>query len=88
MATKRITISVPIEIAKRIRVAAGESHSISEWIAGAVEQTLEQEDVKRRFIAWCEQTPTSGEDERKIARAFDRIRKGSAPVRGGRKKAA
>jgi Arc/MetJ-type ribon-helix-helix transcriptional regulator len=82
MATKRITISVPVEVAKRIRVAAGKSHSISEWVASAVERTLEDEDVKLRFIAWCVQTPASEEDERKVGQAFDRIRKGTAPSRG------
>jgi disulfide oxidoreductase YuzD len=97
MATKRITISVAIEVAKRIRVAAGKSRSISEWIAGAVERTLEEEDVKLRFIAWCEETPASQEDERRVAQALDRICKGTvplqktaarAPVRAGRRKAA
>jgi Arc/MetJ-type ribon-helix-helix transcriptional regulator len=84
----RITVSLPIEIAKRIRVAAGKSHSVSEWVAGAVERTLEEEDVKRRFVNWCEQTKASEEDERRVAHALDRIRKGKAPVRPGRKRAA
>ena len=54
MATKRITISVPVETAKRIKHAAGREHSVSEWVASAVARTLAEDDLKRRFLEFCE----------------------------------
>lgn len=73
MATKRITVSVPAEIATRIKQAAGRSRSVSEWVTNAVTRTLEEEDLKRRFLEYCDSVKATPEQERQAKASFDRI---------------
>lgn len=84
MATKRITVSVPAEIATRIKRAAGRSHSVSEWVTSAVTRTLEEQDVRRRFLEFCDSVKATPAQETQAKASFDRIVRGKkiAPTKG------
>lgn len=73
MATKRITVSVPAEVATRIKRASGQSHSVSEWVTNAVIRSLAEEDLTRRFLEFCDGVSASSSDEKRAERSFDRI---------------
>ena len=83
MATKRITISVPVEIASQIRRAAGR-RSISEWVASSVARTLEEDDLKRQFLEFCDSIRATPAEERRAQASFDRITR-AEPNRPARK---
>lgn len=88
MATKRITVSVPEEIAVRIKRASGESHSVSEWVTSAVIRAFEEEDLTRRFLEFCDGVKASSSDEKRAERSFDRITKPVHATKRGRGKTA
>ena len=73
MATKRITVSVPADVATRIRQAAGRTHSVSEWVTKAVTRSLEEEDVQRRFLEFCDAVEVTASDIRRVNASFDQI---------------
>lgn len=73
MATKRITVSVPAEVATQIKRAAGASRSVSEWVTSAVMRSLEAEDVQRRFLDFCDGVSATPEEERRAQASFDQI---------------
>lgn len=81
MATKRITVSVPSEIATRIKRAAGRSHSVSEWVTNAVRRTLEEEDLMRRFLEFCDGVKATPAQEKRAKASFDQITKGNKIAR-------
>lgn len=85
MATKRITISLPAETAKRIKQAAGRERSVSDWVAGAVARSLEEEDLRHRFLEFCDELPATPKQLAEVDVAFARITKGK---RGRGKSAA
>jgi hypothetical protein len=84
MATKRITISVPVDTAKRIKQAAGRERSVSDWVARAVARSLEEDDLRRRFLEFCDDLPATSKQLADVDTAFDRITK----RKGGRGKTA
>lgn len=73
MATKRITVSVPAEVATRIKRASAQSHSVSEWVTNAVIRALEEEDLTRRFLEFCDGVKASSSDEKRAEKSFERI---------------
>lgn len=93
MATKRITVSLPVQVAARLKRAAGREHSVSEWVAEAVTRSLDEEDLKRRFLEFCDSVKASAAEQRRARAAFDQIvvgRDASRSKKGSRrgKKAA
>lgn len=82
MATKRITVSVPVGIASRIKRAAGRSRSVSEWVTSAVTRALEEEDVQRRFLDHCDAVPASATEEERARASFQKITGAAAAERG------
>jgi hypothetical protein len=76
MATKRITISLPVDTAKRIKQAAGRERSVSEWVAGAVARSLEEDDLRRRFLEFCDEISATPKQLAEVDAAFARITKG------------
>ncbi len=42
MASKRITISIPAELADRLKRAAGTKQSVSAWVTEAIARALEE----------------------------------------------
>lgn len=76
MPTKRITISLPDETATRIKQAAGRERSVSEWVAGAVARSLEEEDLRRRFLEFCDAVSATPKQHAQVDAAFVWITKG------------
>lgn len=81
MATKRITVSVPAEIADRLKRAAGRGHSVSEWVTNAVTRKLEEEDLKRRFLEFCDGVRATPTQEKQASASFDQITQGKKSAR-------
>lgn len=83
MATKRITVSVPAEIATRIKRAASRSRSVSEWVTIAVTRTLEEEELGQRFLEFCDGVKATPAQEKQAKASFDRIAQGKQSTRAG-----
>lgn len=83
MSTRRITVSVPTDVAARVRRAAGAKGSISAWVTAAVERTLADEDVTARFLAFCDGVKASPEEERRAEASFARIVAGKKTRKAG-----
>jgi Arc/MetJ-type ribon-helix-helix transcriptional regulator len=81
MATKRITVSVPVEVAARMKRAAGPGGSVSEWVTHAVTRRLEEEDVRRRFLEFCDAVEATAADVQQAQASFDRIKQGKNAAR-------
>ena len=81
MATKRITVSVPEEIATRIKRAAGRNRSVSEWVTNAVTRTLEEEDLRQRFLEFCDAVKATPAQEKQAKASFDLITQGKKIAR-------
>jgi len=66
MATVRITLSVPEELAAQIKKSAGEG-TVSGWVVKIIEGYLaEDAELERQFDAWLEANPPSDEDVRYV----------------------
>ncbi len=81
MASKRITVSVPAATAKRIKHAAGRTHSVSAWVTDAVTRMLEEEDLRRRFLELCDSVQATPAEQRQAQVSFDRITGGKKTTR-------
>ncbi len=84
MAAVRITLSVPDELAARIKKAAGEG-TVSGWVVKAIEERfLEDEELEREFDEWvAAQPPVPEEIQREVDAEIEkalgpRRRKGAA----------
>ena len=85
MATTRITVSVPAEIATRIKRAAGRACSVSAWVTNAVKRTLEEEESKERFLTFCDGVKATAAEERQAKASFVRVTRGKQRSRGASK---
>jgi len=72
MAAKRITVSLPPEVAARIERAVGRG-SVSEWMTKAALQALEADHARARLLEWCATIPTTPEDEQWAQDVYERI---------------
>ena len=65
MAAVRITLSVPDELAARIKKAAGEG-TVSGWVTHVIEDYLaEDAELERRFDEWLEAQPPADEETKR-----------------------
>lgn len=75
MATVRITLSVPEELAGRIKKAAGDG-TVSGWMTTIIEQHLDEDvELERQFDEWLAANPPSGEAQRWAAEVLDSLGK-------------
>lgn len=66
MATVRITLSVPEELAGRIKKAAGDG-TVSGWVVKVVEEHFaEDARLEREFYEWLAANPVDEEVQRKV----------------------
>lgn len=66
MATVRITLSVPEELAGRIKTAAGDG-TVSGWVVKVIEEYLAEEVLlERQFDEWLEEHPVDEETMRYV----------------------
>lgn len=72
MAIKRITLSVPVDVARKIKKAA-RSRPVSEWVTEVIEERLTQEEASA-FIEkfYADVAPTADDVARGKAK-FDRM---------------
>jgi hypothetical protein len=75
MSIKRITISVPDEIATRIKKAAG-SMPVSAWVTGLVEERLEDRELDRLWKEFYQVVGPQPSDVRRADAIFNRLTKG------------
>lgn len=81
MATKRITVSLPVDVATQLQRAAGRGRSISEWVANAVKRTLAEEHLRDRFLAFCDSVKATAAEQKQAKASFERIMVGRTPAR-------
>lgn len=72
MSIKRITISVPDEVARRIKKAAG-SRPVSTWITAVVEEHLDDAELERRWEAFYRDVNPSAKDGRRARTIYKRL---------------
>ena len=74
MSIRRITISVPSEVAHRIKKAAGKS-PVSAWLTEVIEEHLEDADLERRWNEFCRDVAPCGADVRNAHALYKRLTK-------------
>jgi len=58
---KRITVSLPDELAEKVRRAAGGERRVSSYVAAALEDYAERENLEEVVASWNAETPVSEE---------------------------
>jgi hypothetical protein len=74
MAIRRITISVPAEVAARIKKAAGKT-PVSAWVTGLIEERLDDSELERLWHAFYRSVRPRSEDVRRADSMFRRLMK-------------
>ena len=74
MNIRRITISVPADVARRVKRAAG-NESVSAWITGLIEDHLEDRELDRLFREFYRSVRPRPEDVRRANAMFRRLTK-------------
>jgi hypothetical protein len=82
MSIKRITISVPSEVASRIKKAAGDV-PVSTWVTDVVEGHLDEAELERQWQTFYRAVNPSRSDIRRAEAIHKRLTK-----RSGRREAA
>jgi hypothetical protein len=81
MSIRRITISVPETVARRIKRAAG-STPVSSWVTDVIEAHLDDAELDRLWEEFCRDVSPSAKDARRADAIFKRL------TAGGRGRAA
>jgi hypothetical protein len=74
MSIRRITISVPDKTAARIKKAAGTT-PVSAWVAGVIEEHLEEAELERLWREFYRGVRPQGDDVRRANAIFRRLTK-------------
>jgi len=82
MAIHRITISVPEQVAGRIKKAAGD-RAVSAWVTDLIEEHLDDAELERQWQEFYQNVGPRREDVRRAEAKFKRLTRNS-----GRKGAA
>jgi hypothetical protein len=72
MAIRRITISVPEEVAGRIKRAAGKE-PVSSWVTGVIEERLDDTELERQWQAFYADVAPKRDDVRRADAMFRRL---------------
>ncbi len=81
---KRITVSLPDDLAERVRNAAGGERRVSSYVAAALEDYAEREKLAQVLAAWNDETPTPDEIRRQVRDELDRAGLTDGPGRDDR----
>lgn len=81
---KRITVSLPDELADQVKRAAGGERRVSSYVAAALEDYAERENLTEVLAAWNTETPVPDEVRRQISDELDHIGLTADPGRGDR----
>ena len=82
---KRITVSLPDELVEKIKHAAGGERQVSSYVATALEDYQERENLDDILTAWRAETPVPEEVRRQAEAELDRAGLTGQPERGDRK---
>jgi hypothetical protein len=74
MSIRRITISVPVEVARRVKKAAGGT-SVSAWVTGLIEEHLEDRELERLWQEFYRSVAPKAGDVRQANALFRRLTK-------------
>lgn len=70
---KRITVSLPDDLADSVRSAAGEEGQVSSYVATALEDYQEREHLDDILAAWRAETPVPESVQRQVEAELDQI---------------
>ena len=87
MSIRRITISVPAGVARRIKKAAGKT-SVSAWLTEVIEERLEDAELDRLWEEFYASVAPSSADVRRAGKIFDKLTKAPARKRVAGRRAA
>jgi hypothetical protein len=76
MSIRRITISVPVEVAARIKKAAGKT-AVSAWVTGVVEDRLDDAELEKLWQEFYQSVRPRREDVRRADAILRRLTKPS-----------
>ncbi|MGD0378087.1 MAG: hypothetical protein ABSB01_26375 [Streptosporangiaceae bacterium] len=81
---KRITVSLPDELVEKVKRAAGGERRVSAYVATALEDYQERENLDDILAAWRAETPVPEEVQRQVEAELDRAGLTGHHRRGGR----
>lgn len=70
---KRITVSLPDELADQVKRAAGGERRVSSYVAAALEDYAERENLEQVLAAWNAETPVPGEVSQQVRDELDSV---------------
>lgn len=70
---KRITVSLPDDLAERTKRAAGGEGQVSSYVAAALADYQEREGLEQILAAWRSETPIAEDVRRLVAAELDEI---------------
>jgi len=70
---KRITVSLPDELVEKIKRAAGGERQVSSYVAAALEDYQERENLDDILAAWRAETPVPEEVQRQVEAELDHV---------------
>jgi hypothetical protein len=76
---KRITVSIPDELAERVKNATGGERTVSSYVAAALEDYAEREDLAALLASWNAETPIPEEVRRQVQLEMDEVGLTGAP---------
>jgi hypothetical protein len=68
---KRITVSLPDELADRVKRSAGGERTVSSYVAAALEDYAERESLAAVLTSWEAETPVPEDIRRQVQRELD-----------------
>ena len=81
---KRITVSLPDELAEKVRSAAGGERRVSSYVAAALEDYAERENLHEVLAGWNAETPVPDEVLQEVRDELDRTGLTGGPGRDDR----
>jgi predicted transcriptional regulator len=70
---KRITVSLPDDLAEQVKRAAGGERRVSSYVAAALEDYTEREDLRQVLDAWNAETPVPDDVRRQVQDELDHV---------------
>lgn len=68
---KRITVSVPDELAEQVKRAAGGERRVSSYVVAALEDYAERENLEDVLASWNAETPVPDDVRRQVQGELD-----------------
>lgn len=81
---KRITVSLPDDLADKVKRAAGGERRVSSYVAAALEDYAEREKLEEVLAGWNAETPVPDEVRQQVRGELDRAGLTGTPGRDDR----